>query len=133
MHRAGRASVHLPVGLIIGKPKQLVLDRRPAHCVSVLVPLQSSFARVEESPGVQIVIPQKLKCCAVDGVRSALGNGVHERAAEAAVFGIETVGNQVELLNRVEIRLDSGLEVRSARHVAAIDQKTVAILALAVD
>ncbi len=68
----------------------------------------------------------------MDAVASTLGNGVHDGPAESSIFSVETIGDQPELLNRIQIGLNAGLKIGGARHIASIYEEAVAVFALAV-
>src|SRR5262249_47766943 len=54
-------------------------------------------------------------------------------AAEAAVFGVEAVGDQAELGYRIDIRDDGSAHIPAFAHIAAVDQKRIRAFPLPVD
>src|ERR1017187_6681631 len=99
--------------LIVGEPEDLVLDGRPAHGIAELVTLQDGHAGIEEAFGIQVVVPDEIERGTVETVGTRLGDGVHHGAAEAAVLGIEAVGDQVKLGDGVQVRDDLRAEVQA--------------------
>src|SRR5260370_9145712 len=64
---------------------------------------------------------------------SRLGDGVHDGAAEPAVFRVETVSDQAELGHRVDVRNDGRAHVAALADVASIHQEGISRFALAIN
>ena len=62
---------------------------------------------------------------AMETVGAGLGDGVHHRAAEAAVLGVEAVRDQPELSHRIDVRNDRRSHVAALADVASIHQECV--------
>ena len=87
----------------------------------------------EVAVGIQRAIAQEPKSVAVKTVGARLGDGVHDRAAEFSVFGVEAVGDQSKFLDRVQVGNQAGAQVASFTHVPAVHKERVRRFALAVN
>ncbi len=98
------------------------------------MPSQFGFRLVGEEVvlGVQRVVAQEFERIAVETVRARLGDRVHYRAAEFSIFRVKAVGDKAELFHRIEIRNQPGSQISSFADVAAIHQKRVGRLTLAI-
>ena len=61
------------------------------------------------------------------------GHDIDDPAAVVAVFGVEVVGQDPELGDRIEIGHDRRAAVHQLLHVAAVDHESVGVFALAAD
>ena len=93
---------------------------------------QLGFDGCEEVGGIHRVVAEELEYITVEAVRARLGDGIHHGAAELSVFGIEAVGDKAELLDGIEIRNQTRAQVAPLADIAAVHQKRVRSLALAV-
>ncbi len=93
---------------------------------------QLGFDGCEEVGGIHRVVAQELEYIAVEAVRARLGDGVHHRAAELSVFGIEAVGDKAKLLDRIKIWNQPRAQVAALADIAPVHQKRVRSLALTV-
>ena len=75
----------------------------------------------------------KLENIAMEAIRARLGDGVHHRATEFSVFRIEAVGDKPKFFDGIKIRNQASPQVSSFADVAAIYQKRIGRLALAID
>ena len=115
----------------------MVFPYRPACRVTELIAPQlglskSKFIR-EVIVGIQLFVAQKLEDVAVKAVGAGFRDGVHHRAAEFPVLGIETIGDEAKFLHRVQIRYQTRAEVSPLTDIATVHQEGVGRFALAID
>ncbi len=86
-------------------------QHRPTECCAKLIALQPVvllravvFERREEIGGVQVIVPQILKCRAVKLIRARTRDRIHNAANVAAELGVEGIGLHAEFLQGVGIR-----------------------------
>ena len=79
-----------------------------------------------------LVVPQELEYIAVETVRARLGNGIHHCATELSIFRVEAVGDKPKFFDGIKIRNQASPQVSPLADVAAIYQKCIGRLALAV-
>ena len=93
---------------------------------------QLRLGRVEETSRIECVVAPEIKRISVDAVGAGLGNRVHHRAAEFSILGIKAVGDQPEFLHGIKIGDQPGAQVAPLAHVAAVHQKRIGGLPLAI-
>ena len=133
-NETGFRPLHLPRALIVREPEQLVLDDRAAGRVTELIAAEFRLGRREVVFCVELIVAQEFERIAVETVGAGLRDGVDDRAAELAVFGVEAVGDQAEF-SSIESRLGTkpAPRLRPFTNVAAVYQESVGGVALAVD
>ena len=123
------------------KIKDLVLFDRPADGAAVLVVDQLRFVAgiqggiVEHhGPRLQVLVGVIFKRRSMHLVRSALGLDVDGGATRQALLGVETVRDNVDLLDRFEGR-DVGDHMRELdmRGTDAVDARVVLVVACSID
>src|SRR5208282_2605433 len=110
-----------------------MLSERAAERSSKLVLLELCAFGREVVARVKIGITQKLETVSVKLTATRLGENENLPTAVIAVFGIETVGQNAQLLDRIEIRNNGGSHVDVLLHVTAVDAKPIRRFALAAD
>src|SRR5262249_37086258 len=93
--------------LIGDEEEGLVLLYGTAQCPAVLV-LVKDVGLMEEVRSVERCIAEELERITVESVGSGLDDSVQDTAGVAAVFGIDGVGYEIELLNRIGAGDDDG-------------------------
>src|ERR1700693_4391637 len=111
----------------------MVLDHWSAKSSSILVALKCASGGVEEVLGVQGFVAQKFKRGPMELVGAGLGDYADNRTREASELRIEAVGEQPELLYRIEHgnyarTIGTGIFDRGS-----IYQKAIRVLTLAID
>ncbi len=126
---------HLSGSLIIREPEQLVFPEWTSCCKAELVlpKFRLRLAGEEVVLGIHLLIAQEVENIAVETVRARLGDGVHHRAAEFSVFRVKAVGDQTKFFDGIKIRNQASPQISSFADIAAIYQKCVGRLALAID
>jgi len=116
--RGGFRAFRLPGALIVSEPEEAVFQDRPTPYSAKLFAVQfgpREPCRIREvAVGIQRAIAQEPKSVAVKTVGARLGDGVHDRAAEFSIFGVEAVGDEAELFDRIEIGDQAGAEKNAA-------------------
>ena len=96
--------------LVVGEPERLGADRRPASREAELIREVVAFLEAgavgEEVARIQRVVAMELPDGAAQLTGARLQRGVHDRPAGAAVFGAERAGENLDLVDRVDRRLD---------------------------
>src|SRR5262249_46398297 len=87
----------------------------------------------KERARIEIGVAKEFETRAVKAVRPVLGDYGHDTARVVAIFGIETVGEHAEFVDRIQIRDDAGSAVHLFFHVGAVDENTVGVFALAAE
>src|SRR4029077_6855216 len=105
----------------------------PASRLAKLIAAQLGLGGREVVGSVELVVTEKLEDIFETTVAARLGDGVHDRATEFSVLGIEAVSNQPEFLNRVQIGNHASAQVATLADVPAIYKKRVGRFALTVD
>src|SRR6185369_14866612 len=73
---------------------------------------------VEEILGVELLVADELKGAAVHTVRTGLGNSGDDDPRISAILGRERIGQHLELLHHLDVRLEGNLVLH---HVAEVD------------
>src|SRR5258708_32749456 len=81
----------------------------------------------------KLILAQEFNDVTVKVVGAGLGDGIHYRAPEFSVFGVNTVGDQPKFLDGIQVGNQSGTHVAAFADVAAVHQEGVRRLALAID
>ena len=98
----------------------------------MLAQLGLRLAGEEVVLGIQRLVPHELEDIAVEAIRARLGDGVHHRAAELSIFRVEAVGDKPKFFDGIKIRNQASPQISPFADVAAIHQKGVGRLALAI-
>ncbi len=98
-----------------------------------MILLKGSPGWIEIITGVEQGVPEELESIAVKGVAAGLGDDANHPAVVVAVFGVEIVGEDAQLLDGIEVGNDRGSAVHMLLHVDGIHHEAVSGFALAVD
>ena len=120
-----------PRRLVVAEEEDLAALQRPADRAAGLVLFELRAFGREEIAGVKVGVAEELEHVAVEHVAARLRDDVDDAAVVVAVLGIEVVGEQAELFDRIEIRHDTRAAVHAFLHVAAVDVEAVRGFALA--
>src|SRR5215469_8912932 len=103
LNHAGFGTLNLLSTLVVREPEQLVLPEWAADGVTELVAAQFGLVGNKEIARIHCVVAQEFERISMNGVGPRLGNGVHHCAAELPVFGVETVSDEAEFFDGVQI------------------------------
>ena len=109
-----------------------MLDWTAERAAELILP-KGRAVRIEITAGIQIGIAQEFEGIAVEGIAPGLGDDVDHAAVVIAVLGIEVVGEDAELINRIEVRHDRRASIHVLLHVNPIHQETIGGFSLSVD
>ena len=135
-HRAvARDSGAKPRALPVGKEERLVLADRTADRQPILIPAELRLrARLREIvAGVQILIAEEFEQRAVELVAAGLPDHHHGAAVRSAVLRRVGVDVELELLHRVDDRIERDLAGFRLQDADAVVQVLVGARAAAVD
>ena len=110
----------------------LLPDRSADRAAELVLPVEAALRR-KEIARVESGVTQKLEAAAMQLVGAGLGDHIDDAAAVVAVLGVEVVGQDAELGDRIEIGHDGSAAVHQLLHVAAVDHEAVGVFALAAD
>ncbi len=109
----------------------------PAVLVVAQDLLQAAGAGVglsgEGIAGVESIVAEEFVQGAVEGVRTAFGDGVDDAPGGLAPFGLEGTGFDAEFLNRVALRHDADFVVDGSGIGHAVEHELVAVGGSAID
>ena len=117
---------NLPGALIVRKPEQPVFEERPSNGVPELVAFSTPF-RDRKRVASSLSLRRNSKGGTVKAVGAGLGDGVHDGAAEIAVLGVEGIGDQPELRNRVEVGDNSRAKIRPSLTSPPLTRNALAV------
>ena len=124
--------LHHPVALIIPEEKYLVAFNRPAEGTAKLILMVRSPRRNKIIASIQVGIAEKLEQVAVIPVGSRFRDDVDLPAAIVAVFGVEVIGDNAKLRDRVQVGNDRRTAETGLLHDRSIEEKSVVCLPHAV-
>src|SRR5258708_35199720 len=88
----------------IAEEEDLVFADRTSEGASILVLMEGCALAREVVPRSEVGVAEDLEAVTVIAIRSCFGYHIDDAACEAAVFGINSAGQNTELCDRVEIR-----------------------------
>ena len=121
--------------MIIDEEEQLVLEDGTAHGAAELIPTdgpRNAAPVVAPVVGIELVIAKILESVAMELIGSGLDHYVDDPSLEVAKFGRGVVRDQLELCNRVRVRLIRNQVVRGEVVVDAVQQEVIRFLTIAV-
>ena len=103
------------------KKERLVFDHRPTNREAEVVALERGhLGGIEEVPGIQLLITEKVVCRAMKQVGTRLHGEIHNATGGSPELRRVRVGLYFEFLNRVDRRLDHLRLIRIERCVVGI-------------
>ena len=119
--------------LIVAEEEHLPLLDRPADRAARLVLVECRAVGREVVARVERRVAEELEPGAMKHVAAGFRDDVDDPAVVVAVLRIEVVGQQAELLDRIEVGHDRRAAVHVLLDIAAVDQEAVRAFALAAD
>src|SRR5207302_4518317 len=110
----------------------ILMDGSTQCAAKLILSIEAARWR-EEIAGIERSIPQELKAAPVQLVGAAPRDNVDDTAAIVPVLGVEIIGQDAELGNRIETRYDRGAAVHQFLDVASIYHEAVGVFALTAD
>src|SRR6185295_12703333 len=129
----GIDTLALARALEIAEEKQLVLfDRTADRSTKLVLAIEAAFRR-EKVSGIERGVSQELKSASVNLIGTRLGDHIHHAAGIVAILGVEIVGKNPKLGDRIQIRNYRRASIHQFFNVSAVDQESIGVFALAAD
>ena len=103
-------------------------NRAPELVLSV-----KAAVRRKEVARVEIGVPKKLEAASMDFIGSCLRHYINNATAVVAEFGVEIIGQDAELGNRVEIGHNRSAAIHQLLYISSVYHVPVGIFPLAAD
>src|SRR3954471_2235515 len=119
--------------LVVSEEERLVLHDRAAEPSAELILFQRLRLACEVVRRIERIVPQELPQRAVQLVRAGTRDDVGGRSQSVSELGIRVVGQDLELDDGINRRLENEASVHPVEVIRTIDQETVGLRPLTVD